>query len=480
VLKEDGKLFTKDNKAVIFNGEEAQVVIELVHKDLGHYGKEVTKDGVKKRYVVARDVWEKGEKVLDACVPCQLHKRPKNTTETATIHPYGVKDPFGLWEIDFVGPLTITYGGNLYLITAIDYATSKAHAYPLMARSADAAAELLHEIVWTYGRPAEIVTDNGAEFISDKFQAVRRRYGIHHIKTSPGHPQTNGKVERLNHELVERLKRIAAEPQNDIKDWDLYLRQALFAFSAHKNSRTGTTPFFLQYGVEPVLPSSAAATTTNPISRVEVAEATEHRRQHVQNLNKYRTDAAKRYQTSLEKLASSRDHTAFLRGPIIPGSLVMRSPINQKSKLHPKWDGPFIVLASSDKDTYQLASANGYVIRNLVNETRIRKLSLEECERYTGEFWEASKRLRSQDLNAKHQRELHDVDVQLRKATTDQLEAQRKGEPSSLQKIAELSKQKRQIVETQKAAEQTLVEDTPPQRDTTKRIRRLPWRLRQS
>jgi hypothetical protein len=58
----------------------------------------------------------------------------------------------------------------------------------------------------------------------------------------------------------------------------------------------------------------------------------------------------------------------------------MRSPINKKSKLHPQRDGPFIVLASSDKDTYQLASANGYVIGNLINETRIRKLSLEECE----------------------------------------------------------------------------------------------------
>jgi hypothetical protein len=137
-------------------------------------------------------------------------------------------------------------------------------------------------------------------------------------------------------------------------------------------------------------------------------------------------------------------------------------------------------LPSSNKYTYQLASANGYIIRNLINETRMRKLSLEEYERYTGEFWEAStKRLRRQDLNVRHQRELHDIDVQLRKATTDQLEAQRKGEPSSLQKIADLSKQKQRIVEAQKAEQQKPVEeDATVQRDTTKRIRRLPWKLR--
>jgi hypothetical protein len=188
VLKEDGKLFTKNNRAVIFNEEETQLVIELIHKDLGYYGKEVTKDGVKKWYIVARDFWEKGEKVLDSCVPCQLHKRPKKTTETAVIHLYGVKDPFVLWEIDFVGPLNLTHAGNLFLIIAIDYAISKAFAYPLMERSAEAAAELLQEIIWTCGRPTEIVIDNGVEFISDKFQAVRRRYGIYHNKTTPGHP----------------------------------------------------------------------------------------------------------------------------------------------------------------------------------------------------------------------------------------------------------------------------------------------------
>jgi hypothetical protein len=126
VIKEDGKLFTKGNVAVIYNDDDAQRVIEMVHKDLGHYGKLITKEAVKKRYIVAPDVWEKGERILDACIPCQLYKRPQKTTETATIHPYGIKEPFPLWEIDFVGPIEVSYSGNRYLITAIDYATSKA------------------------------------------------------------------------------------------------------------------------------------------------------------------------------------------------------------------------------------------------------------------------------------------------------------------------------------------------------------------
>jgi hypothetical protein len=64
----------------------------------------------------------------------------------------------------------------------------------------------------------------------------------------------------------------------------------------------------------------------------------------------------------------------------------MRSPINRKSKMHPRWDGLFVVLATSDKDTYQLDSANSYIIRNLINATRIRKLDSEECKRYAREY----------------------------------------------------------------------------------------------
>ena len=82
----------------------------------------------------------------------------------------------------------------------------------------------------------------------------------------------------------------------------------------------------------------------------------------------------------LERLISSRDHMIFLRDPIIPDSLIIYSSINQKNKLYPKWDNPFIILISSNKYIYKLISINEYIIRNLINKIHIRKLSLEEYE----------------------------------------------------------------------------------------------------
>ena len=123
----------------------------------------------------------------------------------------------------FYGPYEETPRGNLYIITTIEYITSKVFAYPLAERSAEAAIEVLEEIIWIFGKPDEIISDNGEEFRGQKFSATLNRYGIKHNKTSPGHPQTNGKVERLNTELIERLRRITAEEGKHIEDWDLYL-----------------------------------------------------------------------------------------------------------------------------------------------------------------------------------------------------------------------------------------------------------------
>ena len=160
----------------------------------------------------------------------------------------------------------------------------------------------------------------------------------------------NRKVERPNHELIQRLQYISAEEGNKRRDWDLYLRQALFAFHAYKNACLGATLFFLHYGVELVLPSTPVATT--PITHIEIAEAAEHRKRHIQNLSKYRSDATKKYQATLECLVSSREETSSPMAPILVGDLVMCHPLNRKSKMHPKWEGPLVVIASSDTDVF--------------------------------------------------------------------------------------------------------------------------------
>jgi len=441
-LGKDGKLWNRQLRTpVIFSTEDLRKIVQLVHKDLGHYGKRVTFHSTKQRYEIATDLsWVEGEKVLNSCIPCQLY-RP-SPRDYPRIHPYGTKRAFEMWEIDFVGPFRISKHGNRYLITAIDYCTGKAFAYPLPQRSHEAAIELLEDIIWTYGKPAQVVHDNGEEFKCKEFQAVCKRYGIRSRPTTPGHPQTNGKVERLNYELVQRLQRISAEEGHDLTDWDIYIRQALFAFHAHPHSRLGVTPFYLQHGIEPVLPSTSVV--SKPITRVEIAEAIERRQKHVQDLSKYRSEIQDRYRRAMERLARNREEYSSKEG-IQNGDLVMRHVLNVKSKLDHKWDGPFVAVASTDKDAYQLSCPNGYVLRNLVNQARLRKLTSSEIEKYVGEFWSASERLKLHERRVKEEQELRDLEKKVAQATIDALEAQKKGKPTSLEQHAELAARRKEI-----------------------------------
>jgi len=160
-------------------------------------------------------------------------------------------------------------------------------------------------------------------------------------------------------------------------------------------------PFKLQYGVEPRLPTAEAG----PATRLKKA-TTIDARQRIRNLRKYRTVAAERYNAAMQRLADARDDTAFLTDPLQPGDLVMRSPINRKSKLHPRWDSPFVVLEVTDKDAVQLVSANGYIINNLVNKARLRKLDTDERTKYQDEFWKASNRLKWHDTLAKQRQRI--------------------------------------------------------------------------
>ena len=354
-------------KEYVTNLEHLKRIVEEVHDDLGHYGKSTTAKEVKARYSAPAQLLDRALKILDSCKSCQLYKPTPSPSITAmaTLHAHDAKKPFEMWEIDYVGPLVKTKAGNVYLIVAIDYATCTAAAYALLERSAHAAIELFEELIWTYGLPKYILMDNGSEFRSTRFQAALSRYGIQHKCTSPGHPQTNGKVERLNYELVQRLQKMTLD---DRENWDQYLRKAHFAFHAHTNSRLGCSLFYLQYGVNPVLPSSATIQQEAPLSDVELENARVARKTYVQNLQKYHTDAADKCPAGLERLGAKREE--YFKEPISPGDLVMRS-IEQETKLHCKWDGPFVVLDSTDKDVYQLATANGYILKNLVNVGRL-------------------------------------------------------------------------------------------------------------
>jgi hypothetical protein len=148
--------------------------------------------------------------------------------------------------------------------------------------------------------------------------------------------------------------------------WGEYLPDALLAHRAHPSLSTGVSPFFLLHGKEPCLPSER---TQDIIGRAptdqEIGYLQEHRLEHIQDLAPYREEATARAEERMVREARCREEQ-YREDPLGPGDLVLRKN-EARTKLHPRWDGPFVVRASTDKNVYQLQTRNGYVLRHLYN-----------------------------------------------------------------------------------------------------------------
>ena len=193
-------------------------------------------------------------KFIAACPNCQTHQRQRRTQERefAQLVTNQSIQPFQRWGIDLIGILPKTKDGNRWIITAIDYATGWPLAKAIPKATEEAIAEFIFsEIYMHYGAPQEIFTDGGKNLWGGVLQAYLKKISTHHHGTSPYHPRTNGKVERLNGIIGKMLgKLMLGKPT---KLWDLYLDQALFACRVRTHTTTKTSPFYLLYGRQPHL-----------------------------------------------------------------------------------------------------------------------------------------------------------------------------------------------------------------------------------
>ena len=87
------------------------------------------------------------------------------------------------------------------------------------------------------------------------------RLGVHQIRTTPYHPQSNGSVERLHGTLVPMLQKLV---QKDLL-WDLQVKFALFAVRATPNRSTGYAPFQIVQGKIPRSPLDVVLWEIDPV-----------------------------------------------------------------------------------------------------------------------------------------------------------------------------------------------------------------------
>ncbi|XP_055623399.1 uncharacterized protein K02A2.6-like [Toxorhynchites rutilus septentrionalis] len=174
-------------------------IIRQLHR--GHTGMDRMKS-LARSYIYWPNVDDDVAQFVRQCRACaEAAKSP--TKATLESWPISVR-PWQRVHIDFAGPID----GYYYFVIMDAYSK-----WPEMFRSRSinttATIDMLRETFSRFGNPESLVSDNGTQFTSERFQQFCYANGINHLRTAPYHPQSNGQAERYVDSLKRGLKKLS-------------------------------------------------------------------------------------------------------------------------------------------------------------------------------------------------------------------------------------------------------------------------------
>ena len=209
-----------------------QKVLQELH--VGHPGKSRMKG------IVREVVWWPGidadlENQVQTCVECQEHQK---SPAAASLHPWEwPAHPWKRLHIDYAG----SFLGKMFLVVVDAHSKWLEIEMVPSATSAHTIAKLRCMFAM-HGLPQLVVSDNGTVFTSGEFKEFLEQIGIHHVRSSPYHPASNGLAERYVQTFKTSLKK-----SGDV-DVQQQFSQFLFCYCTTPHSRTGVSPAQLLMG----------------------------------------------------------------------------------------------------------------------------------------------------------------------------------------------------------------------------------------
>jgi putative transposase len=150
-----------------------------------------------------------------------IRRKPKKRLPERIKHPLTQPtSPNQMWSIDFMSD-SLTDGRKFRLLNIMDDFNRES-----LAIEADTSLptlrliRVLNRLVEKRGRPANIRTDNGPEFISHKLEEWCTKHQITIQFIPPGKPMQNGFIERKNGSIrKELLNAFLFNSLNEVREW---------------------------------------------------------------------------------------------------------------------------------------------------------------------------------------------------------------------------------------------------------------------
>lgn len=284
------------------------------------------------------------------CPQCQQNK-PSPHSRQGLHWPLPV--PARKWamvSLDPVTGLTKSSTGFDSVLVIVDMLTKRHRFIPCTKNlsSADAALIYYNEIFKHHGLPMTLVSDAGPQFTSELWEKLWELTGTRLNRASTGHPNTDGQAER-GIQSLEYMLRAFVNARGD--DWDTYLPSLEFAFNDSIHRGTGFSPFFLEFGQDPMTPLS--------LTLGSIADSQESLQS---NVDSFVTKLRESVQQARDALQQYKDHTAERLNksrrdrPFRVGDRVWLKTESQArgNKLQPLFEGPYRILQIPSPNTVKL------------------------------------------------------------------------------------------------------------------------------
>lgn len=311
-----------------------KVAFDLVH-NLSHPGINTTRKLVCQRYFwpgMNKDV----NKWAKTCIQCQKAKVQRHTV--SFLGQFATAGRFEHIHIDIVGPLTTTSDGYKYLLTIIDRATHWPEAFPLKDITAETVAKLVYNgWITRFGICQYLTSDQGRQFESRLFSELLKCMGVHRIRSSPYHPQSNGAIERWH-----RSAKVALRARLNTTSWVDELPTVLLGLRTTLRSDSNLSAAELTYGRTLRLPGeffvSSKSEATDPITLVHELR-----------------DTIRKLRAVPERQRDSQ--TLFIHPDLKSCEYVFLRNDAVRKPLQAPYDGPYRVLGRNSK-VYKLQLPN--------------------------------------------------------------------------------------------------------------------------
>jgi hypothetical protein len=131
-----------------------------------------------------------------------------------------------------------------------------------------AAYSSLDRVLSRFGAPAEVLTDQGREFLGE-FQTLCEQAMIDHRTTSRDHPEANGLAEHMVQTVKRGLWKYNLK-KGHYGDWDLQLPWIAMGYRFSKHASLASfSPYYLLFGRHPVLPHAIQANADTVLANMD-------------------------------------------------------------------------------------------------------------------------------------------------------------------------------------------------------------------